>query len=204
MKKSEETKARILEKAIDIVSKKGYSASTTKEIATGAGVSEAALFKYFSSKDELLKHIVLEVLQEFHDYSLNEAIPNVFNKNKNKNLSVIIKEIVKERCSFFEDNSSAIKIIFQELLINEAVRDIFKEKVWIKMVEVTDTLFDAAKSNNEIKDYDNNLLRKAFFGLVLFPIVFYEIFNLDDQNNTFKSREVEQLLDVLFNGIKEE
>lgn len=48
MKKSELTKQKIYEKAIEVVADKGYSAASTKEIAHKAGVSEATLYKYTS------------------------------------------------------------------------------------------------------------------------------------------------------------
>jgi len=48
VKRSDRTKERILQKAVEIVREKGYAATTTKEIAEAAGVSEATLFNpYF-------------------------------------------------------------------------------------------------------------------------------------------------------------
>jgi TetR/AcrR family transcriptional regulator len=44
---------QILQTAFDLFSHKGFSGTTTKDIARGAGVSEATVFKHFSSKEEL-------------------------------------------------------------------------------------------------------------------------------------------------------
>lgn len=44
---------QILQTAFDLFSHKGFSGTTTKDIARAAGVSEAMVFKHFSSKDEL-------------------------------------------------------------------------------------------------------------------------------------------------------
>lgn len=44
---------QILETAVDLFSKHGFSGTTTKKIAEAAGVSEAMVFRHFASKDEL-------------------------------------------------------------------------------------------------------------------------------------------------------
>lgn len=44
---------QILQSAFDLFSRRGFSGTTTKDIARLSGVSEAMVFKHFSSKDEL-------------------------------------------------------------------------------------------------------------------------------------------------------
>ncbi len=44
---------QILQAAFDLFSQRGFSGTTTKDIAKMSGVSEAMVFKHFSSKDEL-------------------------------------------------------------------------------------------------------------------------------------------------------
>ena len=43
----------ILQAAFDLFSKRGFSGTTTKDIAKASGVSEAMVYKHFASKDEL-------------------------------------------------------------------------------------------------------------------------------------------------------
>lgn len=49
---------QILQTAFDLFSRRGFSGTTTKDIARAAGVSEAMVFKHFSSKDELYSAII--------------------------------------------------------------------------------------------------------------------------------------------------
>lgn len=44
---------QILQTAFELFSRRGFSGTTTKDIARAAGVSEAMVFKHFSTKDEL-------------------------------------------------------------------------------------------------------------------------------------------------------
>ncbi len=54
----EERRRQILHKAMQLFSNKGFSGTTTKEIAAAAGVSEATVFKHFANKDELYSAIL--------------------------------------------------------------------------------------------------------------------------------------------------
>ena len=46
-------RSQILRVAINLFSQRGFSGTTTKEIARAAGVSEAIIFRHFANKDEL-------------------------------------------------------------------------------------------------------------------------------------------------------
>ena len=50
---ADKRRAVILQTAFDLFSQRGFSGTTTKDIARASGVSEAMVFKHFSSKDEL-------------------------------------------------------------------------------------------------------------------------------------------------------
>ena len=51
--KGGERRAQILRAAVELFARKGFTGTTTKEIAQSVGVSEAMLFRHFASKDEL-------------------------------------------------------------------------------------------------------------------------------------------------------
>src|SRR5277367_1482943 len=54
-----ETSQRILDAALLVFSRDGVSGATTREIARVAKVNEVTLFRYFKSKNELLRQTVL-------------------------------------------------------------------------------------------------------------------------------------------------
>ncbi len=54
----DERRSQILQVAINLFSQRGFSGTTTKEIARAAGVSEAIIFRHFANKDELYSAIL--------------------------------------------------------------------------------------------------------------------------------------------------
>jgi AcrR family transcriptional regulator len=52
--RSDDTRERLLDAALECFASKGFHATTTRDISTGAGVSPAALYVHFKSKEDLL------------------------------------------------------------------------------------------------------------------------------------------------------
>jgi AcrR family transcriptional regulator len=60
----DQTRARILRVALELIADKGYAATSTREIAEHLGFTKAALYYHFRTKDELLAAIVCPVIEE--------------------------------------------------------------------------------------------------------------------------------------------
>ncbi len=54
----DQTRARILDVALELIADRGFAATSTREIAERLGVTKAALYYYFRTKDDLLAAIV--------------------------------------------------------------------------------------------------------------------------------------------------
>jgi len=54
----EDRRHQLLEIAIDLFSKKGFAGTTTREIAAAAGVTEAIIFRHFTTKQDLYTAIL--------------------------------------------------------------------------------------------------------------------------------------------------
>ncbi|WP_433184974.1 TetR/AcrR family transcriptional regulator [Actinoallomurus sp. CA-150999] len=59
------TRDRILDAAAGLMRERGVTRTTTKEIAKAAGLSEAALYKHFTDKTELLLYVLRERMPGF-------------------------------------------------------------------------------------------------------------------------------------------
>ena len=75
---ADKRRAQILQTAFDLFSQRGFSGTTTKDIARGSGVSEAMVFKHFATKDAIYAAILeakkcADGLHEF-PWENNEAL----------------------------------------------------------------------------------------------------------------------------------
>jgi AcrR family transcriptional regulator len=92
MKISQEQKAEnrsaIIRAAVDLISDKGFKSASMRQIAKAAGLGDATIYNYFSTKEAILfgyyeDHMqacmkVLKELEAFHTFSLQEQLQTLF------------------------------------------------------------------------------------------------------------------------------
>lgn len=67
---------RLLEAALDLFSRKGYAATSVRELVEAAGVTKPVLYYYFKNKEGLYLTLVQNGLAEFHRTAeLSKALP---------------------------------------------------------------------------------------------------------------------------------
>jgi len=83
-KVKEQTRIRLLEAAVDVISEKGFDKASMREIANRADVADATIYNYFSTKEKLLygycelvqQQVMAELkaIDDFHEYSLRDQL----------------------------------------------------------------------------------------------------------------------------------
>lgn len=169
-------KKKTLEAAIILFGKKGYNGTSTLEIAKAAGVSQATVFKYFGTKEDLLISIIAPILPRLFSNFLGRV------KNINTiTVKEIIHYIVRDRFRFMKENKDIIKIIFSEILTNEQL----KQKIIIGAEEVfkerrLDEFFEYVKQNNPEINKELTLpeiMRPIAGGLITYFIQTFIVFD---------------------------
>ncbi len=106
MSNNQSTGDKILLAAIDLMADKGYDSTTTKEIASAAGVNEVTLFRHFGTKQKLLQiavsryHYAEEMTKLFNGALKGElhsdllTISRTYHKimNRNRKLLLIVQK----------------------------------------------------------------------------------------------------------------
>lgn len=108
---SEARKEQIIQSALSVFIEKGFSGTTTAELAKAAGISEVTLFRHFSSKQEIFHAGVEPILFE----SLTNDMPVIEGKIGVEALS----NILFKRIKFSADHRDIIKLILNEHLLNQ-------------------------------------------------------------------------------------
>ena len=114
-------KKKIMQAAVDLISTKSYNGTSTLQIAKHAGLSQATLFKYFKTKEDLLTAI------------LHPVVPGLFGRFFEELLAVNTTEekvhyLVHNRMAYLKKNRALMKIILQEIFANKKLR---KEQLYI-------------------------------------------------------------------------
>jgi len=100
-KKSEETRARILEAALAVFRERGFSSATMREIAAQAQVASGAAYYYFDSKDA--------IVMAFYERSQEEMVPATTAKlDAAKTLEERLRAIIAMKLNYFGPNRSLL------------------------------------------------------------------------------------------------
>ncbi|GIP29746.1 hypothetical protein J23TS9_48760 [Paenibacillus sp. J23TS9] len=127
MNKGEITKQRIIEQARALFSKTGYDAAKTSAIAKACGISEAAMYKYFSSKKELLEASVVI------DFASESSAGADFSQYGNEQL---VEYYINRLITTIQENMEQFNILFTESLHHPELSDYFDRSVYRKSAEV--------------------------------------------------------------------
>ena len=64
-----DTKARILESALELFAEKGYSGTSMSDIAKRLGITKAALYKHYTSKQEIFEAVMQDTAQRYERFA---------------------------------------------------------------------------------------------------------------------------------------
>lgn len=111
---SSERQKEIILVAFDLISKHGIQELTIKKIALAVGISEAAIYRHFGSKGDILSSVIDEML------SLREAAFKQARLNSGTAYEMI-RSFFLVQASLFEENPSlSIMLLSEDIFRNDA------------------------------------------------------------------------------------
>ncbi len=107
----ENKEEKILQSAIKLFSQKGFSATTTSEIAKDAGVAEGTVFRYYKTKKHLLVKVMSKLIEVMSEELIANPVVEMFKKNEVKDDKYILKILLMDRLEIFNKYWDIIQVI---------------------------------------------------------------------------------------------
>lgn len=150
------TKEKILEEALKLFARSGYMGTSMNDIASQLGVTKAALYKHYSSKQEILDSIVERMnqmdLQRSKEYKMPEGeMEEVIEGYKNIALEKI-KQYTKVQ--FLHWTEEEFSSCFRKMLTLEQYRDpemsrLYQHYLSKGPLQYMETIFSGIVNNSE-------------------------------------------------------
>jgi AcrR family transcriptional regulator len=196
-----EKEQRILESAIKVFSEKGFSASTTSEIAKGAGVAEGTIFRYFKTKKDILRGILIQAISVIGKNLVISPIERILLSSDKKDLREILKDLLLDRMKLVETFFPMVKIILTEALYHEDVREAIYENIISKALNTFQIFHEKMLETGIIrKDINSETLFRSILGNFVIFIAQRVMFGDKFQTDNLE-KEFDKMLDVLMFGI---
>lgn len=161
-------KKQVLKAALKLFSTQGYDGTSTAQIAKMSGMSQATIFKYFKSKDELLLYIIKPMIEHLLPVYGQEFAQEV--QGQTTTLEDAVHFIVQNRYQFLVQNRDVAIILISQLIINDDIKGMVLDKIASLKEIFVDNIWKNLQASGELRE-DIDLI--TFVRLVASQIVFY-------------------------------
>ena len=186
-----DTKSEIYKKALEIFTKRGYDNTPMSHIAKALGVTKAALYHHFPSKEGLLYFIIDRMTEERFMPILDEAekIPDPENR---------LTYFVKHYAKLLTEDATA-KIIIHEAR-RLAPQDFKKiKKTYRRAFDLLKTSISEIQASHHSKKLNPSFVAFAAIGMCSWTFYWFDYTRKDSREEL-----ADTFLEVLFKGIAPE
>ena len=191
--KTKDKFSSIIDAALKVFGEKGYYNATISEIARKAGVSEATIYEYFGSKEDLLFAIPGEITSQAVEFleSMSPYIKGAENK---------IRAIAYGYFNLYKDNPDYSSLVLLDLKHNRK----FTEAESYQAVKraagfILKAIEEGMESGEFRRDIDPYLIRSMILGTLEHIFFRWHLKGRKEEIADF----VDPMMDILTRGIKE-
>lgn len=152
--------AAIVKAAEHVFARKGFQTATVADIAKKARVSEATIYEYFSSKEELLFAIPAETIRQYQEKN-REILPYI------RGAANKLRFLIHRHLALYADNPDYATVV---MLILKGNPNFLKTEsyriVQYSARNYTEVIEEGMKNNEFRSDIEPNLIRAMIWGTI--------------------------------------
>lgn len=160
----DERRRQILEVAMSLFSKQGFSGTTTKRIAEEAGISEAMVFKHFENKDDLYSAILAHKAQSL---GFEEPFADVAKQLKEKDDFGVFYGIALGALTHHDEDRDFIRLLLHSALEGHELSRMFFDSYVKKMYEILGNYIAERQADGEFRKVKPKVVVRAFVGMMI-------------------------------------
>jgi len=194
MPRYDETRKKLLEATLELISEKGYMGATTREIAALAGVSELTLFRKFGKKE----HLFEEMLQNYTFLPrLRDLLDEIGDMHVREGLNTIGLRFLQN----LHQRRPLVRILISEIShYPEIVRSTYSQVI-DNIGKMLESYLESCRHRGELRPIDMNLAALSF-QRVLFATFLNETIILEKEIEEERMEFiVGEIVEIFLNGI---
>lgn len=196
----DERRDQILRVAIKLFSQYGFRGTTTKKIAEAAGVSEAMVFRHFSTKSELyhalLDHKACEGGETNPFAVVNDAI-------KNKDDFEVFYQLILKALTHHQQDPEFIRLLLYSALEGHELTDMFINENIAPLYEVLSFYISQRQRDGEFREVNPKLIVRAFVGMMIHHSLNSTLWDKNSRLLKISNEEAAKgFVEILLNGVR--
>ena len=195
----EERRSQILAVAVSLFSNKGFSGTTTKEIAHAAGVSEAMVFRHFANKEELYAAILDHKACSHENFDpavmAAEAI-------KRKDDRAVFESLALGALNHHEKDPEFQRLLLHSALEKHELAEMFFNEFVRRVYEFLGAYISERQRDGAFVEVDPAIVVRCFIGMVMHQSLNNNLWDPDRRLlNISNESAAKYFTDILLNGI---
>jgi AcrR family transcriptional regulator len=188
-----DTETKILQAALKLFAQRGFSGTTTRDLAQAAGVAEGTLFRHFENK----KAILVAVASQGWVDILTDLLTELSEMANYK----AIGQVMQRRMLNLRKNSALMRVCFMEAQFHPELREQIQTDVIGKMIDVAEAFFQTAMDRGVYRPMNPRMVARVFLGM--FTVAGFSQETLGDEAASPQSMKelAECLTDIFLNGV---
>lgn len=188
-------KDRIMDAALRIFAEKSFADATISEISKEAGVSEATIYEYFGTKEDLLFAIPEKISNDTFEES-EMVLPYV------KDVEGRLRAIMYSYVRLYQENPDYSALVLLQLMSNKRFRQTAAhEAIRRSAHRLLDCIRDGVADGTFRKDVNAYLVRSMLMGTIEHVFIHWHMRGMPDDRKTMMDM-LDPFLELVFSGIR--
>lgn len=193
---------KILKAALTVFTEKGYSASTTSEIARVAGVAEGTIFRHFKTKKEILLATLIPLMQNFIGPKVENSLHDLLLQNDNLPMEDVLLLIIEDRQKHIAALWPLLRIVIIEANFHPELKEALLNNVIARVRESFLAFLQQRQVKGELRDdLDVWTMMRSIVGAFTAYLVSQALFPEREQGRDNR-QELKAIVDLFLRGAR--
>ncbi len=191
----EQRREQIIDTAIELFSETGFAGTTTRRLAEAAGISEAALYLHFETKDALYQAIIRRKAHEHEEFA--ERLRAAVSEGPER----MFREVARSMIEIHTRDKAFLRLLLFSGLEQHALFRMFFEAQTRECGETLRSYIEGLQGQGVFRPCDPRLAVRAFMGMLVQHLLTQEVFQLRELGVFSAGEVVDTFVDLFLQGL---
>jgi AcrR family transcriptional regulator len=191
----QDRRQQIIEAAMELFARKGFRGTTTRDLATHAGVNEAIIFRYFKTKEELYSAIIEHKAGEHRNVHMEELERLAAGDDDEKFFEAVGSAFLKKH----EADTTFLRLLLFSALEGHELSEMFVSSMAVRhpIAHYIQRRID----QGAFRQVNAQLAGRGLFGMFASFVLWQQIFGFRDKHPSDRDEVVRTFVSIFLNGV---
>lgn len=192
----EQRRERIIDAAIELFSEAGFAGTTTRRLAEAAGVSEAALYLHFETKEALYEAIIRRKAHEHGEFV--ERLREAMEEGPER----VFREVAGSMIEIHTRDKAFLRLLLFSGLEQHALFRMFFDAQTQECGDPLRSYVETLQREGVFRACDPRLAVRAFTGMIVQHLLTQEVFGLRELGVFSRDEAVDTFVTLFLRGLQ--